>query len=129
MLFVIALIAIGVAFFVYKNAKKRMSKQEANFALIGIAVAAVITISQFWTIIPAGHTGVIDFLGNVSDETLKPGVSLVNPMAKIEKMSIKTQELKEMMSVPSKEGLSVNLEISLLFKLNSDMANEIYKTV
>ena len=129
MLFVIALIAIVVAFFVYKNAKKRMSKQEANFALIGIAVAAVITISQFWTIIPAGHTGVIDFLGNVSDETLKPGVSLVNPMAKIEKMSIKTQELKEMMSVPSKEGLSVQLEISLLFKLNSDMANEIYKTV
>ena len=129
MLFVIALIATVVAFFVYKNAKKRTNRQEANFALIGIAVAAVITISQFWTIIPAGHTGVIDFLGNVSDETLKPGVSLVNPMAKIEKMSIKTQELKELMSVPSKEGLSVNLEISLLFKLNSDMANEIYKTV
>ncbi len=129
MLFVIALIATVVAFFVYKNAKKRMSKQEANFALIGIAVALVISLTQFWTIIPAGHTGVIDFLGNVSDETLKPGVSLVNPMAKIEKMSIKTQELKEMMSVPSKEGLSVNLEISLLFKLNSDMANEIYKTV
>ncbi|MCH7517377.1 MAG: prohibitin family protein [Bacteroidetes bacterium] len=129
MLFVIALIAIVVAFFVYKNAKKRMSKQEANFALIGIAVALVIALTQCWTIIPAGHTGVIDFLGNVSDETLKPGVSLVNPMAKIEKMSIKTQELKEMMSVPSKEGLSVQLEISLLFKLNSDMANEIYKTV
>jgi regulator of protease activity HflC (stomatin/prohibitin superfamily) len=33
------------------------------------------------------------------------------------------------MSVPSKEGLSVDLEISLLFKLDSDMANEIYKTV
>lgn len=129
MLFVIALIAIVVAFFVYKNAKKRTNRQEANFALIGIAVALVIALTQCWTIIPAGHTGVIDFLGNVSDETLKPGVSLVNPMAKIEKMSIKTQELKELMSVPSKEGLSVNLEISLLFKLNSDMANEIYKTV
>ena len=129
MLFVIALIATVVAFFVYKNAKRKMSRQEGNFALIGIAVAVLIAISQFWTIIPAGHTGVIDFLGNVSDETLKPGVSLVNPMAKIEKMSIKTQELKELMSVPSKEGLSVNLEISLLFKLNSDMANEIYKTV
>ena len=129
MLFIIALIAGVVAFFVYKNAKKKRNKQEASFALIGIAVALVIALSQSWTIIPAGHTGVIDFLGNVSDNTLKPGVSLVNPMAKIEKMSIKTQELKELMSVPSKEGLSVNLEISLLFKLNSDMANEIYKTV
>jgi len=129
MLFIIALIASVVAFFVHKNAKKKRNKQEATFALIGIAVALVIALTQCWTIIPAGHTGVIDFLGNVSDETLKPGVSLVNPMAKIEKMSIKTQELKEMMSVPSKEGLSVQLEISLLFKLNSDMANEIYKTV
>ncbi len=129
MLFIIALIAAVVAFFVYKNAKKKMNKQEASFALIGIAVALVIALTQCWTVIPAGHTGVIDFLGNVSDETLKPGVSLVNPMAKIEKMSIKTQELKELMSVPSKEGLSVQLEISLLFKLNSEMANDIYKTV
>jgi prohibitin 1 len=129
MLFIIAIIAAVVAFFVYKNAKKKMNKQEASFALIGIAVALVIALSQSWTIIPAGHTGVIDFLGNVSDETLKPGVNLVNPMAKIEKMSIKTQELQELMSVPSKEGLSVDLEISLLFKLDSDMANQIYKTV
>jgi prohibitin 1 len=129
MLFIIALVAAVVAFFVYKNAKKRMNKSEASFALMGVVVALVIAITQCWTIIPAGHTGVIDFLGNVSDNTLKPGVNLVNPMAKIEKMSIKTQELKEMMSVPSKEGLSVDLEISLLFKLNSEMANDIYKTV
>jgi len=129
MLFLIAIIAAVVAFFVYTNAKKRMNKSEASFALIGIAVALLIALSQSWTIIPAGHTGVIDFLGNVSDITLKPGVNLVNPMAKIEKMSIKTQEMREVMSVPSKEGLSVDLEISLLFKLDSDMANQIYKTV
>ncbi|GMR25117.1 MAG: prohibitin family protein [Ignavibacteria bacterium] len=129
MLFIIALVATVIAYFVYRNAKNRLNKSESSFALMGIAAAVLIAISQFWTIIPAGHTGVIDFLGNVSDETLKPGVNMVNPMAKVEKMSIKTQELKELMSVPSKEGLSVNLEISLLFKLNSDMANEIYKTV
>ncbi len=129
MLFLIAIIAAVVAYFVYRNAKNRLNKSESSFALAGIAVALLIALSQSWTVIPAGNTGVIDFLGNVSDETLKPGVNLVNPMAKVEKMSIKTQELKELMSVPSKEGLSVDLEISLLFKLDSDMANEIYKTV
>ena len=129
MLFIVALIAAVVAYFVYQNAKRKLNKSEAKFSLLGLAVASLIAISQCWTIIPAGHTGVIDFLGNVSDVTLKPGVSLVNPMAKVEKLSIKTQELKEVMSVPSKEGLSVDLEISLLFKLDSDMANEIYKTV
>jgi prohibitin 1 len=129
MLFIVAIVAAVVAYFVYRNSKRRMNKSEASFALTGMIVALVIAFSQCWTVIPAGHTGVIDFLGNVSDKTLKPGVNLVNPMAMVEKMSIKTQELKELMSVPSKEGLSVDLEISLLFKLNSEKANDIYKTV
>ena len=129
MLFIIALIAAVVAFFVYRNAKKRFQKSETTFAIIGFFVALFIALLQCFTIIPAGHTGVIDFLGYVSDNTLKPGVNLVNPMAIVEKMSIKTQELKEMMNVPSEEGLGVELEISLLFKLNPDKANEIYKTV
>jgi len=65
----------------------------------------------------------------VSDNTLKAGVNLVNPMANVIKFSIKTQELKEVMEVPSEEGLSVSLEISLLYRLNPDQANQIYKTV
>ena len=44
-------------------------------------------------------------------------------------MSIKTQELKETMKVPSEEGLTIDLEMSLLFRLDSEKANEIYKTV
>lgn len=129
MLFIIAIIA-AVAALVYRaGAKKRANESEARFALVGSIAAILIALIQCFTIIPAGHTGVIDFLGMVSDNTLKPGVNLVNPMAKVEKMSIKTQELKELMSVPSKEGLSVDLEISLLFKLNSEKANDIYKTV
>ncbi len=129
MLFIIALIAAVVAFFVYKNAKKRFQKSETTFAMLGLVTALFVALLQSFTIIPAGHTGVIDFLGYVSDHTLKPGVNMVNPMANVEKMSIKTQELKELMSVPSKEGLSVDLEISLLFKLDSEKANQIYKTV
>lgn len=129
MLFLIAFIAAIVSFFVYKNAKKRFQKSEATFALMGLFAAVLIVLLQFFTIIPAGHTGVIDFLGYVSDNTLKPGVNMVNPMANVEKMSIKTQELKEMMNVPSQEGLGVELEISLLFKLDSEKANDIYKTV
>jgi len=129
MLFIIAILGAVVAFFVYRNAKKRFQKSETTFAMLGIVAALLIAFLQCFTVIPAGHTGVIDFLGYVSDNTLKPGVNLVNPMANVEKMSIKTQEIKETMNVPSEEGLGVELEISLLFKLNPDKANEIYKTV
>lgn len=129
MLFIIAALAAIVAFFVFKNAKKRFNKQEATFSLVGMAVAVVIAISQFWTVIPAGHVGVVDFFGMVSDNTLYPGVNFVNPMANVVKFDARTQEVKEEMTVPSKEGLTVQLEISLLFSLSFENANKIYKTV
>jgi len=129
MLFIIALAGAVVALLVFFNAKKRANKQESGLAMIGFVVAALIALLQCWTIIPAGHVGVIDFFGNVSDNTLYPGVNLVNPMANVIKFDARTQELKEVMNVPSKEGLSVELEISLLYSLSFANANKIYKTV
>jgi regulator of protease activity HflC (stomatin/prohibitin superfamily) len=129
MLFIIAVLAAFIATLVYFNAKKRFNKSESTFAFIGLIVAIIIAVMQFWTIIPAGHVGVVDFLGNVSDNTLKPGINLVNPMATVVKFDARTQELKETMNVPSKEGLTVTLEISLLYSLSFEYANRIYKTV
>lgn len=129
MLFIIAILAAAMAFFVYRNAKKRFNKQESTFSLIGMAVALLIAFAQLFTVISAGHVGVIDFFGNVSDQTLLPGVNFVNPLANIVKFDARTQELKEEMSVPSKEGLTVQLEMSLLYSLSFQNANKIYKTV
>jgi regulator of protease activity HflC (stomatin/prohibitin superfamily) len=129
MVFIVAVIAAVVAIVIYFNSKKRLAKQEQTFSLVGAGVAIFVALIQCFTIVPAGNVGVIDFLGNVSDQTLKQGVNIVNPMAKVVKFSIKTQELKEIMNVPSEEGLSVELVISLLYHLNPDMANDIYQKV
>jgi len=126
MLFIIAILAALVAGFVYRNAKRRLNRQETNFALLGLVVASIIALSQCWTVIPAGHAGVIDFFGNVSPFTLKPGVNFVNPIARVVKFDTRKQELKEVMSVPSKEGLSVELEISMIFRLSTEKVNDIY---
>ncbi len=129
MTFIFAIIVAIVAIAAYFNLKKTHRKQEMVFAGLVSLAAIIIAVLQVFTVIPAGTVGVVDFLGNVSDNTLKAGVNLVNPMAKVVKFSIKTQEMKEVMNVPSEEGLSVQLEISLLYKLNPDKANEVYKTV
>ena len=129
MLFIFAVLAAIVAVFVWQNAKKRYNKQEITLSLGGIVIASLIAVSQFWTVIPAGHVGVVDFFGMVSDNTLYPGVNFVNPMANVIKFDARTQEVKEEMTVPSKEGLTVQLEISLLFSLSFENANKIYKTV
>jgi prohibitin 1 len=128
-LFLIAILAAIVAFSVFWNAKKRYNKLESTFALSGFVIAVFIALSQFWTMIPAGSVGVVDFFGNVSENTLKAGINFVNPMANVIKFSVKTQEVKEQMTVPSKEGLTVQLEISLLYHLNPEYAFDIYRTV
>jgi regulator of protease activity HflC (stomatin/prohibitin superfamily) len=129
MLFIIALLAAIAASVVYFNAKRRLNKSESTLALVGLVIALLIAFMQVWTVIPAGHVGVIDFFGNVSDQTLKPGVNLVNPLANVIKFDARTQELKEVMAVPSKEGLTIELEISLLYSLSFENANKIYKSV
>jgi regulator of protease activity HflC (stomatin/prohibitin superfamily) len=44
-------------------------------------------------------------------------------------MTIRTQELTEEASVPSKEGLSVHLDVTLLFSLDPQKAAQVYKTI
>jgi regulator of protease activity HflC (stomatin/prohibitin superfamily) len=129
MLFIIAIIVAVVSFMVYRSTRKMGRYQESRFSMIGIAAGLIIALLQAFTVIPAGTVGVVDFLGMVSETTLKSGVNLVNPMAKVIDFSIKTQELKETMNVPSQEGQNVQLEISLLYALDPDNASKIYKTV
>jgi len=91
--------------------------------------ALLIALAQGLTQIPAGHVGVIDFFGWVSESTLKSGVNVVNPMARVVKMSVQTKEMREQMQVLSKEGLTIALEISLLYRLDADAAANVYKTI
>ncbi len=129
MFFIFGIIAAVVFFLIYLNVKKTGRAQEATMTLLISIGAAIFSVVQVFTVIPAGTVGVVDFLGMVSDNTLKPGVNLVNPVAKVVKYSFKTQEIKENMTVPSKEGLPVQLEISLLYRVDPSMANDIYKSV
>lgn len=93
--------------------------------LIGIGGA----LSQSIISVPAGHVGLKDFFGKISDTTLAPGIHLVNPLLTIRNMDVRTQEIKEKASVPSKEGMNVNLDVSILYSLDPNMAADIYRTI
>jgi regulator of protease activity HflC (stomatin/prohibitin superfamily) len=53
----------------------------------------------------------------------------VLPLTRVVKMSVQTQEMKEVAEVPSKEGLILSLETSLLFQLDPAKAADIYRAV
>ena len=100
------------------------------FRLVIVAVVLIILLAgNPIKVIPAGHVGVKDFFGSVSPNVLPPGVRFVFPFTRVIKMSIQTQEVKETAEVPSKEGLTMELEGSLLFRLDPEKADDIYRTV
>jgi regulator of protease activity HflC (stomatin/prohibitin superfamily) len=126
MLFILCIIGIIAAVVVMRTYKdSRISKPALLIALF----LAVIAFGQMITVVPAGHVGVIDLFGRVSSRTLKSGINIVNPFARIVKFSVKTQEGTEIMDVPSKEGMIVKLDVSILFHLDPEKAADVYKTI
>lgn len=130
MIFGVVLLIIGASFIINRLESNRDLDKKLNIVgTVICGIAAIILMFSFVRVVPAGHVGVVDVFGKVRSRVLMPGINFVNPFAKVVKMSIKTQEIKEVMRVPSKEGLSIDLDISLLYRLKPEIASEVYKTV
>src|SRR5712672_604611 len=111
--------------------RMRNVPRPTSFVVLVVLVGGVILFvagGPFRTV-PAGNVGVKDFFGQVSSATLPPGIGLVMPLTSVVRMSVQTQEMKEVAEVPSKEGLILSLETSLLFQLDPAKAVDIYRTV
>ncbi len=93
-----------------------------------LVVAAIIALSST-SCVRTGHVGVVSIFGRVTGRTLSEGIHLVNPVASVTELSIKTQEIKEKASVPSKEGLIMGLEASILYHLDPAQAGTVYQQV
>ena len=135
MLFLLSIVIAVVAFIAWRAAARKVKENNASFralatlAMIAFLFFTVVGLMQFFTQIPAGHVGVVDFFGIVSDKTLPPGINVINPLARVHEFSVQTREHKEAMEVLSREGLSIGLEISVLYRLNPDSAARVYQTI
>lgn len=97
-------------------------------ALVGLSLGAVLAFESI-NVVPAGHIGLRDLFGKVDEKILPSGLYFVNPLAKVVKFSIKTQNLSADVEVPSKEGLNLHLKLSALYRLEPSKVREIYITI
>ena len=102
------------------------------FRLFGIgAVAFILVVLLFSSItrVQSGHVGVLTLFGRVTGEVLPEGMHLISPFKSNNELSIRTQEIKESASVPSSEGLVMNLDTSLIYHLSPEKAAEVYQKI
>lgn len=102
------------------------------FKRIGYAFAVLFVLVLFFksfTTIGPGQVGVLTLFGRVTDESLDSGLHLINPLKQVHVMTVRTQSLKESASVPSSEGLVINLDTSLVFHLRPSEAAKIFREI
>ena len=96
----------------------------------GIGLAFFNTV----VLIDVGEVGVKHFLGSVNPRPLFQGVHFVNPLASVEKMSIREQSFPagggvEEMDAQTSEQLNVTLEVSMLYKIDGANAPDLYQRI
>src|SRR6266566_7802639 len=118
----------------FGNPRERLMQADANpaFRLAAVGFAALLLLILLFASVAkvdAGHVGVLTLFGRVTGEVLPEGIHLVNPFKINNELSIRTQEIKESASVPSSEGLVMNLDTSLIYHLNPDKAADVYQKI
>ncbi len=92
--------------------------------------------------INAGETGVYSLFGKVSDKELSSGLHVVNPLGQVTRMNIRTDEYTmsviqgegkkqgvDSISALTKEGLNLDLDITVLYHLKESEASSVYQNV
>lgn len=103
-----------------------LPRKITTFALV---IAAMVTLSAC-TIIRDGEVGVKRRLGKFDDATLKPGIRTYNPfLATVFTLSTRTQNLEVSLSIPSKEGLNIQSEVSILYNIVAGQAPTLLRNI
>ena len=85
---------------------------------------SILVLGLFCTscaVVRPGEVGIKQTLGKFSKEVKTQGTVIYNPLiSRVIKESTKTSNIKLVLTLPSKEGLSVNSEISILYRLQAN---------
>lgn len=105
-------------------------------------IIIVILFARVIIIIPAGSVGVYNLFGKVSDRPLYSGLNFVNPLGSVEKMDARIQDYTMSIATNegvkvgddsiyalSKEGLSVSLDITVLYRVSQEKAPVLFKEI
>jgi prohibitin 1 len=96
-------------------------------------LAAIVLLLVFGTscaIVKQGEVGVKRKLGKLEEKAYPPGTVGFNPFTtKILKVSTQTENVEVQLDLPSKEGLTIRSQISILYHLKPESAAKVLETI
>ena len=103
-----------------------MKLRSKLFLLVGIGLfmlSSCVTVRQ-------GEVGVKRKFGKYSDKPYTEGLRFYNPLTSaIEKIPVRTENLEVELMIPSKEGLNIRSEVSILYNIMPRKAPDILRSI
>ncbi len=88
-----------------------------------ITVASCVTIRQ-------GEVGVKRTFGEFSDTPYTKGLKVYNPLvSRVIKISTQTENMEVELNIPSKEGLTIRSEVSILYDIDANKAPDLLRNI
>jgi regulator of protease activity HflC (stomatin/prohibitin superfamily) len=95
-----------------------------------LSIVCVSTLFTSCVIIRPGEVGVKQTLGKLSDKTYSHGAVWFNPfVTKVVKTNVQINDIELALSLPSKEGLSVTAQISILYHIEQNSVPKVIKSL
>ena len=95
-----------------------------------IFFATMIVLLSSCTVIRPGEVGVKQSLGKLSEKSHTQGPVFYNPfVTKVIKTDIQINDIELSLSLPSKEGLSVVAQISILYRIDQNSVINVIKSI
>jgi regulator of protease activity HflC (stomatin/prohibitin superfamily) len=133
------LIVLGIFFFVLATVLARTNPNSAIFGKAGrfaaIGLVALGLLSSCFEQIQPGEVGVQTLFGKVQPGILTEGLNFINPLVDVKRFDIRTQNYTmsgihdegqkmgdDAIRVLSADGLQVNIDITVLFRINTEMS-------
>ncbi len=125
----IILIALGAIVRSMPPGRSGIPTKLVGYGVMGLGVVLVLLNSV--VLIRVGEVGVKHFLGRVDPRPLGEGLHFINPLASVERMSVREQSFPaqggiEQIEAQTSEQLNVTLEVSLLYEINGANAPDLY---
>ncbi len=96
----------------------------------GLLLLAALFLLPSCTVVREGQVGVKRTLGKYREKSIDQGVVFFNPFTTaIDKVSTQTENMEVSLNLPSKEGLNISADISILYRLDGTLAAEILRQI
>ena len=142
MIIIIIGIVVLLAAYNLKKINSPLSGSSGLIRIVGVVIIIFGILSKCIVQVDAGRVGVQSIFGSVKKETLNSGLNVINPLADVHEMDLKTQNYTmsgvhdegskagdDAIRVLSADGLEVTIDLTVLFRIVPEKAPSIYRQI